>query len=162
MKEIPTTAAGIGSSAVCGVVLLDAQHKALLQHRDDKPGLRAANQWVFPGGHIEPGETLEEGARREFREETGYLCADMKWFLSIYDCFSPGWPSYPLHLFLARYDGKQKVHCFEGQELRFVSLESAATLPMPGYQNLIWQLAILVVNSGIKRDILSLSGVVKS
>jgi 8-oxo-dGTP pyrophosphatase MutT (NUDIX family) len=147
MKEIPATAPVIGSSAVCGVVLLDSQHRALLQHRDDKPRLRAANQWVFPGGHIESGETLEEGARREFREETGYLCDDMKWLLSIYDCFYPGWPSYPLHLFLARYDEKQKVCCFEGQDLRFVSLETGATLPMPNYQKLIWQLAIQVFNS---------------
>jgi 8-oxo-dGTP pyrophosphatase MutT (NUDIX family) len=147
MKEIPLTASAIGSSAVCGVVLLDSHQRALLQHRDDKPGLRAASQWVFPGGHIEPGETLEEGACREFREETGYLCDDMKWLLSIYDCFHPGWPSYPLHLFLARYDEKQKVHCFEGQDLRFVSLEKGATLAMPGYQKLIWQLAIQVLNS---------------
>ena len=147
MKKIPATAPVIGSSVVCGVVLLDPQHRALLQHRDDKPGLRAGNQWVFPGGHIESGETLEEGARREFREETGYLCENLKWFLSIYDCYYPGWPSYPLHLFLAQYDEKQKVYCFEGQDLRFVSLEKSETLPMPGYQKLIWQLAVQSLKS---------------
>jgi 8-oxo-dGTP pyrophosphatase MutT (NUDIX family) len=27
--------------------------------------------WYFPGGRVEPGETLEEGARRETREEAG-------------------------------------------------------------------------------------------
>lgn len=36
----------------------------LLYHR----GLR---KWLPPGGHIEPGETPDEAARREVREETG-------------------------------------------------------------------------------------------
>lgn len=29
--------------------------------------------WEMPGGHIREGETAEEGARREFMEEAGYL-----------------------------------------------------------------------------------------
>lgn len=29
------------------------------------------NSWSFPKGGVEDGETLEEGARREIREETG-------------------------------------------------------------------------------------------
>ncbi len=34
------------------------------------------DHWVIPKGHIEPGETPEEAARREIREETG-VAADI-------------------------------------------------------------------------------------
>ena len=30
------------------------------------------NGWEMPGGHVKSGETLEEGAVREFAEEAGY------------------------------------------------------------------------------------------
>ena len=31
----------------------------------------APNAWVIPGGHLEPGETLEHGICREVQEEIG-------------------------------------------------------------------------------------------
>jgi len=43
---------------VGGVVLLRDDNSALLQLRDNKPGLNAAGLWVFPGGHCEPGELI--------------------------------------------------------------------------------------------------------
>lgn len=33
--------------------------------------VRRQRAWLFPKGHVEPGETDEEAARREIREETG-------------------------------------------------------------------------------------------
>ena len=57
---------------VCGVVLLRADGAALLQLREEKPEMAHPGQWVFPGGHIEPEETLEQGARRAFTEEGYY------------------------------------------------------------------------------------------
>jgi len=128
---------------VCAVALLRGDNAALLQLRDDKPGLRAAGCWVFPGGHAENGETLEAGARREFLEETSYRCRTLIPLLTLQDVFYPGWPSYPLHFFLSSYDGQQRWECREGQELRFVGRDEAEKIPMPAYQVCLWDLAIL-------------------
>jgi ADP-ribose pyrophosphatase YjhB (NUDIX family) len=54
------------------VLILDDQQRILLQQRADN-GL-----WGPPGGCLEPGETLEETARRETREEVGLEVAELK------------------------------------------------------------------------------------
>lgn len=128
---------------VCAVALLREDDAALLQLRDDKPGLRAAASWVFPGGHAEEGETFEAVARREFLEETAYSCWTLVPLLTLRDVFYPGWPPYPFHFFLSTYDGKQSWECREGQELRFIEREEAKKIPMPAYQLCLWDLAIL-------------------
>jgi len=45
---------------------IDGQIKIALAHR-----LRDTKAWVLPKGHVESGETLQQAAIREIREETG-------------------------------------------------------------------------------------------
>ena len=47
------------------IIVEDAQGRILMQQRSDD------GTWSYPGGRIEIDETVEDGARREVREECG-------------------------------------------------------------------------------------------
>lgn len=139
MRDHPIYA---GNARVGGVVLLRADGAALLQHRDDKPGLPHAGLWVFPGGHCEPGELPEHCAHREFLEETGYRCGDLYELETIRQLSVEGFPAIQLTVFWSRYDGVQPVRCLEGQALSFVERPHADRYPMPDYLLRLWDLAL--------------------
>lgn len=40
--------------------------------------------WQFPGGGVDPGETIEEAARREVREETGFAVSGPMQLFGLY------------------------------------------------------------------------------
>jgi 8-oxo-dGTP pyrophosphatase MutT (NUDIX family) len=138
--EIPQTQF---SKIICGIVLLRSDGAALLQHRDDKPGLQAAGQWVFPGGHAEAGENFQSCALREFEEETTYRCNDPQWLVTLPDCYDPSWEPYQLVIFWDIYDGRRSYECREGQGVEFVPRADADYILMAEYQRHIWDLALL-------------------
>ena len=72
--------------AVLAVVLRGdgPQTRALIVQRAQQPN---AGRWGFPGGVLELGETVAEGAMRELREETGVVAEAAGW-LNIHDAIS--------------------------------------------------------------------------
>jgi len=68
--------------AVLAVVLRG--EKALIVQRAQQPN---AGRWGFPGGVLELGETVAEGAMRELREETG-IAAEAAGWLDVHDAVS--------------------------------------------------------------------------
>jgi 8-oxo-dGTP pyrophosphatase MutT (NUDIX family) len=56
------------------VLVIDPSNRLLLVRRADN------GQWALPGGMTEPGETLEQTARRETLEETGLILDEMSFF----------------------------------------------------------------------------------
>lgn len=57
------------------LVLIRDGNRILLQERNKGDGW---NGLVMPGGHVEPGESFVECARREVREETGLEVGDLQ------------------------------------------------------------------------------------
>lgn len=56
------------------------QGKVLLVRRAKPP----LGIWAFPGGHVEPGERLEQAVARELAEETG-MTATFRGLVGLYD-----------------------------------------------------------------------------
>jgi 8-oxo-dGTP pyrophosphatase MutT (NUDIX family) len=97
---------------------------------------------VFPGGGCNDHETCADCARREFHEETGYLCAALHRVTEFaYDCPDVR-RSFWLSFWWCPYDGTSPVHCFEGQEVRFVLRAEATALRTPEYLLRVWDLAV--------------------
>lgn len=64
-----------------GIVIGDAGMIALIRNRGGD------GSWLFPKGHLEPGETDEEAARREIEEETGLKNLELLDDLGIFESF---------------------------------------------------------------------------
>lgn len=73
-KKAGTMTQSADGDSVVLVLLVDRQGRILMQHRDEHAPV-APNQWSAPGGHLEPDEEPEAGARRELLEETGLRVA---------------------------------------------------------------------------------------
>src|SRR5271156_975964 len=65
------------------VVVLRGDQVLIVQRRQEPN----AGRWGFPGGVLELGETVAEGAMRELMEETG-IVADPAGFLDIHDAIT--------------------------------------------------------------------------
>tara|TARA_R100000008_G_scaffold72842_1_gene51134 strand:- start:626 stop:997 length:372 start_codon:yes stop_codon:yes gene_type:complete len=59
------------------VVILDETDRALMLLRPERVSW-GANRWCYPGGQLESGETPEEAAVRETKEETALDVGDLK------------------------------------------------------------------------------------
>lgn len=69
-----------------GAVVFNAGGDVLLIRRGKEPQY---GRWMVPGGALEWGETLEEAAVREVREETG-IEIEIETFVEIIEAITPG------------------------------------------------------------------------
>ncbi|MEM2479886.1 MAG: NUDIX domain-containing protein [Candidatus Bathyarchaeia archaeon] len=102
------------------VIVLNDRGEVFLQKRsmskDLYPGLYACSA----SGHVEYGESYEEAARRELREELG-VNAQLKW-VGKFKCFSEIEREISA-IYLCRYNGPFKLDAEEISEGKFVSIE---------------------------------------
>lgn len=84
-----------------------------------------AEVWELPAGRLDPGESPEEGARRELEEEVGLKAREMEPLAVYYT--TPGFCDEVMHLFRATglLSGRPRPEPDERIEARWFTLEEA-------------------------------------
>jgi 8-oxo-dGTP pyrophosphatase MutT (NUDIX family) len=72
-RRVPIMREGLRAASVAVCVLLQGDVPCLLITRRAADLRRHAGQWALPGGSREPGESVQDTALRELREETGVV-----------------------------------------------------------------------------------------
>ena len=128
MEEKKRVGAGLG-------VILEKDGKILLGMRHPDPNkadsvFRSSGEWCLPGGKLDFGETLEEGAIREVKEETGIIIKNPK-VISIHNCKNEHAHFMTAGLITHEWEGEAKV--MEPDEIVEWKWFNINDLPYPRY-----------------------------
>lgn len=107
-------------------VLWNAQQQILIDRR--RPEGPMGGLWEFPGGKVEPGETIEDCIKREIKEELGIEIEVGNHLITIEHLYAH------LHVTLAVHHCRhlsgvpQPIEC---DEIRWVTLDEITQFPFP-------------------------------
>ena len=115
--------------AVVILPIIDENHICLLRNERFAVG---ETLWELPAGTLETGEPIEDAARRELEEETGYTAE--QWTSLGYLFASPGVLDEKLHLFVAETmtAGEAKPEADENLEAHVVAWDEAIRMVLSG------------------------------
>lgn len=116
-------------AAILAVVVRDGD--VLLVRRANPPD---AGLWGFPGGKIERGETLQDAALRELKEETGVSARVLRVFGAL-DALDRGDDEALRHHFilitaLCQWTQGEPVAADDALDARWIALDRLAELPL--------------------------------
>ena len=107
---------------------IEKDGKYLMLHRTKKENDENKDKWIGIGGKFEEGESPEDCALREIKEETGLTVTSYQ-YKGIVTFVSDEWGTEYMHLFTSSdFTGDLKSECDEG-ELFWVDKDKLLTLP---------------------------------
>lgn len=102
------------------MILVNSEGKIFLLHRDNLPYIDVPNKWSFVGGALDEGETPEEGALRETKEEIDYDVKDVSLFKEYND------PGIKRYVFVGTIDKEiSELTLTEGDDMNFFTVGEA-------------------------------------
>jgi 8-oxo-dGTP diphosphatase len=111
---------------VAAAALVDADGRVLLARRADDA--HQGGLWEFPGGKLEPGESVDAGLRRELHEELGIDVVSHRPLIRIRHDYPDRSVLLDVHL-VDQWHGEP--HGREGQPLAWVAKSALSDYPMP-------------------------------
>jgi 8-oxo-dGTP diphosphatase len=116
-------------------VILERNGKILLGKRHPDPdkadsAFRSAGEWSLPGGKLDWGETFEDGAIREVKEETGIMIKDPR-VISVHNCKNEYAHFVTVGFLTNNWEGEAKV--MEPDEITEWQWFDLNNLPSPRY-----------------------------
>jgi 8-oxo-dGTP diphosphatase len=126
----PAPDAGVAARSPVDVavgVLIGADGRFLLTSRPH--GKVYAGHWEFPGGKLEPGETVEQALRRELHEELGItIGAARPWRTTLHD-----YPHARVRLHFCKVlEWRGAFEMREGQQMAWQTLPATVAPLLPG------------------------------
>ncbi len=106
------------------VAVIERDGRVLLQERP--AGGLLAGLWEFPGGKVEPGESLNSALRREVREELGVEIEAVRRLTTVRHSYTRF--DVTLHAYACRIRGQEPR---TGPRLRWVSWKALRRYPLP-------------------------------
>jgi 8-oxo-dGTP diphosphatase len=108
-------------------VLIAADSRFLLTSRPE--GKVYAGHWEFPGGKVEPGETVEAALRRELHEELGITIGPVQpWRVTLHD-----YPHALVRLHFCKvFEWSGALEMREGQQMAWQALPATVKPLLPG------------------------------